>query len=220
MNYSTKPRAELFIATGCSHCPTVLSELTNQLKSGVISSLNIENIAVDNTRAAKLNIRTVPWFSFSNEDSYMIFSGNYTAKEIKLWLNTSQKKDGMQEYIEHSLTTGQLMMLVQVIQIEPTVFSHIVAMLADDETSMDIRIGLDALIEQFSSSDTLKQYSNDFKKIASEDNVRLQIDALHYIALTGDINNKVFLEEKTKDQNNQIKAAAIEAIETLNDLLD
>ena len=49
---------------------------------------------------------------------------------------------------------------------------------------------------------------------------RLQIDALHYIALTGDIENKHFLQQQSENTNPQIREAALEALETLNDLID
>ena len=220
MNSNIKSSAELFVATGCSHCPIVLNELSEQLKKGQLSSLKVTNIAVDNDRATELGIRSVPWFSLANENSFMIFSGDHTPKEIQKWLTASHSKKGMQEYIEEYLTNGQLMSITQAIQIKPEMFKHIIAMLEDDETSMNIRIGLDALIENFSRSEILKQQTTSLKKIASSNNIRLQIDALHYIALTGDTENKVFLEEMTRHENKQVKEAAIEALETLNDLLD
>ena len=99
MKSSIHPSAELFIATGCSHCPVVLNELSEQLKKGQLSSLNITNIAVDNEKASELNIRSVPWFSLSNKNSFMIFSGNYTSKEINSWIETAQTSEGMQNYI-------------------------------------------------------------------------------------------------------------------------
>lgn len=220
MNSNIKSSAELFVATGCSHCPIVLTELTEQLKKGQLSSLHVTNIAVDNDRAAELGIRSVPWFSLSNENSYMVFAGDHTPKEIQKWLATSHTKNGMLDYIEEYLTNGQLMSITQAIQIKPEMFKHIIDMLEDDETSMNIRIGLDALIENFSASEVLQQHTTALKKIASSNNTRLQIDALHYIALTGDAKNKVFLEEMTAHKNKQVKEAAIEALETLNDLLD
>jgi len=210
---------ELFVATGCRHCPLILNELSEQLKNGKIASLNVTNIAVDNKKAEKLNIRSVPWFSLTNDHSYMIFSGEHSPKEIQKWIQTAQTDLGMQKYIEEFLGNGQLMTIAQAIQLQPKLFSSIINMLEDEETSMNIRIGLDALIENFSASKILQQHSDEFKKIASADNVRLQIDALHYIALTGDKNNIDFLKDKTKDENIQIKEAATEALETLNDLL-
>lgn len=219
MKTNIKPSAELFIATGCSHCPLVLSELSEQLKKGQISSLNISNIAVDNEKAEKLNIRSVPWFSLTNDNSFMIFSGDHSPKEIQKWIKTSQTDNGMQKYIEEYLTSGQLMTIRQAIQLKPEIFSNIISMLEDEETSMNIRIGLDALIENFSATKILQEYTAALKKIASTNNIRLQIDALHYIALTGDAENKEFLQEKTKDKDQQIKDAAVEALATLNDLI-
>lgn len=220
MKTSTPSSAELFIATGCRHCPIVLNKLSEQLKKGELSSLKITNIAVDNKRAEELNVRSVPWFSLSNKNSFMVFSGAHTAKEIQQWLITSQTENGMQKYIEQHLASGEIMTIVQAIQINPEIFSHVLTMIEDEETSMDIRIGLDVLIENFSASETLQKYTHELKVIASSDNLRLKIDALHYIALTGDIKNKDFLQGKTKDADMQIKDAAIEALETLDDLIN
>lgn len=218
MKPSSHISAELFIATGCSHCPVVLKELSEQIKKGNISSLTITNIAVDNERANKLNIRSVPWFSLTSDNSFMIFPGEQTPKEIQQWVSAAHDKNGMQQYIEEILTQGQLVTVTQAIQLKPEIFSVIISMLEDEETSMHVRIGLDALIENFSGSEILRQYTPSLKKIASSDNIRFQIDALHYLALTGDTENKGFIVEFTSHQNQQIKDAASEALETLNEL--
>ena len=220
MKDSSPISVELFVATGCSHCPLVLNELSEQLKKGAIAELKIINIAEDNTRADALNIRSVPWFSLTNNHSYMIFSGNYSPKEIQNWLKIAKNSEGMKDYIEEFLSKGELMTITQAINIQPSILSSVITMLGDEETSMDIRIGLDVLIEQFSTTKILQNYSSELKAIALRDMPRLQIDALHYLALTGNIENKPFLQEQTENINSQIKEAALEAIETLNDLID
>ena len=220
MNHSKQASAKLFIATGCSHCPVVLDTLSEQLKNGHLSSLTVTNIAVDNEKAEKLGIRSVPWFSLKNENTFMIFSGKYSPKEIQKWITSSQNKNGMQEYIEESLSTGQLMTISQVIQLHPETFSTVISMIKDEDTSMDIRIGLDALIESFAATEVLQKSVEELKKIVLSNNVRLQIDALHYIALTGDTENIIFLQEQTKQQDQQVKDAAVEALETLNNLIN
>ena len=146
MQDSSPTSVELFVATGCSHCPLVLNELNEQLKKGAIAELNTINIAVDNTRAEELNIRSVPWFSLTNNHSYMIFSGNYSPKEIQSWLKIAKRADGMRGYIEEFLSKGELMTITQAINIQPKILSSFIAMIGDEETSMYIRIGLDVLI--------------------------------------------------------------------------
>ena len=220
MNNNNATSAELFIATGCQHCPVVLQQLSEQLKKGKLASLNITNIAVDSEKANKLNIRSVPWFSFTNDNVSMIFLGEHSPKEIQQWLTASQSKTGMQEYIAEYLKKGQLTTVIQAIQFNPITFSHVIEMIKNEETSMDLRIGLDVLIENFSATEILQKYSEELKYIAISDNIRLAIDALHYIALTGDIKNKEFLLEKSESSNLQIKEAAIEALETLDDLVN
>ena len=41
---SQKPSALLLIATGCQHCPTVLQNLSELIKEGRLSSLEVVNI--------------------------------------------------------------------------------------------------------------------------------------------------------------------------------
>lgn len=214
----TLPTAELLIATGCAYCPNVLSELSNQLKSGKLSQLKITNIAVDNERAAQLNVRSVPWFKLESSSVSMIFPGNYTAKEISQWVSVATTKEGMADYIDELLAAGNLATVLQAIKMNPATFSSIIDMLEDEETSMETRIGLDALLENFTGTETLQAYSSRLKKMATEDNVRLQIDALHYLALTGDNANRSVIEQKTQDKDDQIKEAAVEALETLDEL--
>lgn len=212
--------AELFIATGCAHCPNVLSELSNQLKTGKLSALQITNIAVNNERAAQLNIRSVPWFRLENSSASMIFPGNYTAKEIAQWVAATTDKKGMSKYIEEFLGSGNLLTVIQAIEMKPETFSSVIDMLEDEETGMETRIGLDALLENFTATEILQTYAPRLKKMADENNVRLQIDALHYLALTGDAAHKTFINSKTKDKDKQIQEAAIEALETLDELLE
>ncbi len=212
-------QAQLFVATGCAHCPTVLAELSEQLKKGQLATLTVTNIAVDNEKAAEMNIRSVPWFSLQTPQGLMIFPGQYSADEIRHWIKTAQADNGMVEYIDETLAQGQLMTLVQAIELQPDIFAVIIAMLRDEDTSMQTRIGLDALIEQFSGQAILRQHAADFMAIASEDNLRLQIDALHYLALGGDKNSREFLQQQSQSDNPQLRDAAIDALETLDELL-
>lgn len=212
-----KISAELFIATGCAYCPVVMTALSDFLKNGQLASLNITNIVVDPERAEALNIRSVPWFSLSDQNLSMIFSGNYSPAEITHWMTIAQNDNAMQVYIETFLAEGHLPLVLQAIQLAPQTFTTIINMLKDEETSMHVRIGLDALLEHFATSEILRQHADSLREIASSDNVRLQIDALHYLALTGDNENKPFIQNKTTDENLQIREAATEALETLED---
>lgn len=212
--------AELFIATGCSHCPVVMAELSQLLKNGKLGSLVISNIAVDTERAGQFNIRSVPTFIFSGPDSSMLFSGKYTPAEIQKWTEIALTENSMIQYIESFLEQGELMAVTQAIQFAPETFTSVISMLKDEETSMHVRIGLDALLENFSNTEILQQHVPALLKLATEKNVRLQIDALHYLALSGDKNIKAFLEEKTLDDDEQIKNAATEALETLSEITE
>jgi len=109
----TPPTSELLIATGCAYCPNVLNELSNQLKSGKLAQLQITNIAVENDRAAQLNVRSVPWFSLKNSSAFMIFPGNFTAKEIEHWIAVAAEKKGMINYIEEFLGSGNLTTIIR-----------------------------------------------------------------------------------------------------------
>jgi len=210
--------AELFIATGCAYCPIVMNELTNLLKQGLLASLKITNIAVDKERATELNIRSVPWFSLNQSHTSMVFIGNHSPAEVKKWVQSAQTEEGMTVYIEEHLTSGDINIITQAIELQPDAFNTIVTMLEDEDTPMHVRIGLDALVENFANTSILKSHANSFKALASNNNIRLQIDALHYLALTGDMAHEEFISLKIKDKDKQIQEAATEALETLKEM--
>ena len=61
MNERDVPDAELMIATGCAHCPVVLSGLAELLKKGQIGRLAVTNITSHPEVAEARGVRGVPW---------------------------------------------------------------------------------------------------------------------------------------------------------------
>ena len=61
MAQDTIPDALLLIASGCPHCPTVLTGLTELVKHGLIGRLEVVNVGIHPERASALKARTVPW---------------------------------------------------------------------------------------------------------------------------------------------------------------
>ena len=57
------------------------------------------------------------------------------------------------------------------------------ALLADDDTSLVVRIGLSAIVESLADSGLFMEYEDDFIALARHQDERIAIDALYYLSL-------------------------------------
>lgn len=210
----SKPAAELFIATGCAHCPAVLTALSELLKKGQLSALHITNIAVDNQRADALGIRSVPWLRLGK----LVLPGVYTPSELQHWAQRANSVAGMAEYIESMLNNGELNPVQQALQLEPESVAALMPLLANEDTAMQVRIGIDAILEQLSATPVLNTLIPELTQLAQEDNPRVQIDALHYLALTANPRVESVLRQQLASTTTIVQQAAEEALQTLHEL--
>ncbi len=82
------PDAELLIASGCAHCPVVLSGLAELLKQGRIGRLDIINIAAHPELAEARNARSVPWIRIGPFE----LSGAHSAQELAVWVERAGRR--------------------------------------------------------------------------------------------------------------------------------
>ena len=214
MQPQTKPAAELYIATGCAHCPAVLNALSELLKKGQLSTLNITNIAVDNQRADALGIRSVPWLRLGK----FILPGVYPQSELQHWAQRATTAEGMAEYIETMLNNGELNPVQQTLQLDPESITAVIPLLANEDTAMQVRIGIDAILEQLSATPVLNALIPGLTQLAQQDNPRVQIDALHYLALTANPSVEPVLRQQHASATAIVQQAAEEALQTLHEL--
>lgn len=206
------PDAKLLVATGCAHCPTVLKHLATLIKEDAIGKLEVINIHQHPDIAQQLNVRSVPWLKLGN----FTLSGSYSLSELRDYVDFSRSEDGISKYIDRQLAAGQLSSLVNEINNNPQWLADVIKLLADDETSMQTRLGIDSLIESFAGSAILGGYTSELGQLARDVHVSRLADVIHYLGLTHSKDAIRFIKEHSEHDNPDIRETCQDAIEEIN----
>ncbi|MDH5484642.1 MAG: thioredoxin family protein [Gammaproteobacteria bacterium] len=174
------PQAQLFIAPGCPHCPAVLQALTELLKEGDISSLQAINIQLLPEKAEQLNIRSVPWLKLGPFE----LSGLRSKQELKQWITKLHEPSIMADYFAELITNGELDKVHQSLEDNPEYFPQLLHLIVDQETTLSVRIGVGAVIEDFTGSQLLEQQINQLAQYTLDDDARIRNDACYYLGLS------------------------------------
>lgn len=207
----TPPDAEVLIASGCAHCPTVLQALTDLIKEGLLRELRVSNIVVDPARAQELGVRTTPWARIGP----FTLAGNYSPKELRHWAEQAGSESGIADYIRSHLKEGELETIETFLRQQPEWLKVIIGLLEQDDLEIQIRLGLDAILESLAGSEELKQLASEFARLTENDNAQIRGDATHYLALTGDPDVRPQLEKRLEDDSPDIREIAREGLERL-----
>ena len=205
------PTAELYIATGCVHCPVFLDALNHQLKQGQLAALHVYNIAVDNTAAEHYGIRSVPWARVGD----LILQGSSTPAEINQCVRQASSTSGQQQYIAQLLEQGELHTVEQILTLSPALLKILLPLFDVASTPIQVRIGLSAVIESMANSPALHAVTSELTALASSKHVHVRIDALHFLALSGNEQAHALIEQARHDEHPQVREAAEEILQEL-----
>ncbi len=213
MNSTTveTPDAELLIATGCAHCGSELEVLTRLLKEGLIGELRISNIVPRPQRAEELGVRSVPWLRLGP----FVLEGQHSETELRHWAERANHIDGMSEYIREELKQGHLDKLIDLLGHAPQYLPALIPLLEDSETEMQVRIGIDAILESLDDKRKLRSLVDDFSRLASHPDPRIRADAGYYLALTGSSEAIPALQKQLADESEDIREIAREGLQKL-----
>lgn len=206
------PDAEILIATGCVHCPAVLQGLTDLVKEGVISELRITNIVSNPARARELGVRTTPWTRIGP----FILPGSYSPAELRHWAEQAGSETGIANYIREHLKDGQLQQIEDFLKSHPEWLEVVISLLEQEDLEIQVRIGLDAILESLAGSDALNKLIPELARLSEHSNAQIRGDATHYLALTGNPTVKPYLEKRLEDELADIQEIAREGLEQLS----
>lgn len=207
----TAPDAEILIATGCAHCPAVLQALSDMIKEGLIRELRVSNIVVDPSRARELGVRTTPWTRIGP----FTLAGNYSAKELRHWAEQASSEEGIADYVRTHLKDGELKQIETFFSDHPEWLKIVIPLLEQDDLEIQVRLGLDAVLESLAGSEALRALVPEFSRLAEHDNAQIRGDATHYLALSGDPSVRAQLEKRLEDDSPDIREIAREGLESL-----
>ncbi|MDO8892774.1 MAG: HEAT repeat domain-containing protein [Sulfurimicrobium sp.] len=201
------PDALLLLAPGCPHCPAVLEGLSGLVKEGAIGRLEAVNIAVHPERAAALGVRGVPWCRVGDFE----LEGVQTPGDLHRWAELSGTPRGMPEYFLHLLKHGRRDKVEAMARREPRRLLALVMLLAD-ESSMAVRLGIGAVLEEFQGDAIAEVMIPGLGELTRHADALTRADACHYLSLIGGERIVPYLKTCLADENAEVREIAAETL--------
>jgi hypothetical protein len=206
------PDALLLLTSTCPHCPAVLASLGELVKAGKIGRLEVVNIGTHPQMAEKLGVRSVPWLRLGPYE----LEGLRTPAELRRWAENAGTVAGMAEYIAGMLKTGHLAQAIALLRRDPTEMSALLYLLADPATELHVRIGIGALMEEFTGDQALLALIPDLAGLLRHPEPHVRGDAIHFLALSESPAAIPHLRSALDDAAPQVRELAADALATLD----
>lgn len=208
---SQAPSALLFIATGCQHCPSVLQALGELIKAGTLGRLEVINIQQHPEKAQQYGVRSVPWVKIGPFE----LIGLRSQGELKQWIERINDPSAMGEYFGELMTTGEMSKVGELVENNPALFSVLLELMANEKTSLSVRIGVGALMEDFAGTKLLINNIDALGKYTSHKNPTVRNDACHYLGLSRNSKAEKYIRPLLDDSDAEVREVAAEALEEL-----
>ncbi|MCW8956127.1 MAG: thioredoxin family protein [Gammaproteobacteria bacterium] len=205
------PKVLFFLATGCQHCPSVLQSLGELIKAGSIAELEVVNLQQSPERAVELNVRSVPWVKIGPFE----LVGMRTKTELKQWIERVNEPQAMADYYAELMTTGEIAKVIELVHKSPQSFAALVTLMADSETTLSVRIGVGAIIEEFAGSELLKQNIELLAQYTQDKDARIRNDACFYLGLSRDKAAEAHIRPLLESEDAETREIAEEALEEI-----
>lgn len=203
------PDALLFVAPGCPHCPAVLESLTQLLKEGIVGSLEAVNLAVRPERAQALGVKTVPWLRLGIFE----LEGMQSPAELRRWAEGAADPDTLAGYFHDLLISGRRHKVEALLKQDPAYFHALPRLLIDPKSSMAVRLGLAAVLEEFQDSGLASVITGELGELTRHADALTRADACHFLSLIGGEETIPYLRACLDDSDAQVREIAQEALE-------
>jgi hypothetical protein len=207
------PDALLFIAPGCPHCPTVLAGMGELVKQGLVGRLEVINIAVHPERATALGVRSVPWLRLGELELH----GLHSPAELRRWAQQANTAEGLAEFFSEQLKSGRLAQVTAMVSRQPEHLSALLALAADPDAELPVRIGVSAVVEELAGGEALVAQLPALKRLAASGDPRVRADACHFLALTASPDALPALEALAADNARSVSDIARECLAELHE---
>jgi len=212
MSLTTK--ITLAISSTCPHCPAAMQTLTDMLKSGEIASIEIFNINNEAALVEQYQIRSIPWLRIGP----FVLHGLHSRAEIKQWYRTASSPEGVQEYISKMLDEGNLADVETMLQLSPDLIHNFIPLITDDNSSINVRLGISAIIEELAGDERLQPLQEELLGLLEHKLARVRGDAAHFLSQLHDVKAIPALEKLQSDPDHDVREIASDAIEYLTSL--
>lgn len=208
---ATVPDALLFITPGCPHCPVVLQGLSDLVKQALIGKLTVVNVAAHPELAAEYGVRAAPWLRLGP----FTLTGAHTTAELRQWIEWSSGDEGVAHYVEHLLKEGGFKQAGIFIAEDTQRLKPLLAIVADPEKSIEVRVGVDALLESYGNTPALQSLLPQLAALTRHTDHRVRADACHLLGLSGSAAARPYLASCLSDINEEVREIAAESLQLL-----
>lgn len=208
---ATAPDALLFITTGCPHCPVALQGLSDLLKQAAIGKLTVVNVAAHPELAAEYGVRAAPWLRLGP----FTLTGAHTPAELRQWVEWSGGEEGIAHYVEHLLKEGGYKQAAIFIAEDTQRLKPLLAIVADPEKSIEVRVGVDALLESYGNTPALQSLLPQLATLTRHTDHRVRADACHLLGLSSSAAARPYLEVCVSDSSDEVREIASESLQLL-----
>ena len=207
----TPPDALLFITPVCTHCPTVLQSLSELVKQAQIGKLTVVNIAAHPEQAAEYDVRGAPWVRLGA----FTLTGAQSIAELRQWAEWASGEEGTAHYVEHLLKEGDYKQAVAFIAGDTHRLKSLLAIIANPEANISVRLGVSALLEAYANTPELQALLPQLAEFTFHADHRVRADACHLLGLTGSAAARTYVAACLKDAHEEVREIAEEAMEKL-----
>lgn len=208
---ASPPDALLFIAPGCIHCPVVLQGLSELVKQTLIGKLTVVNVAAHPELATEYGVRAAPWLRLGP----FTLTGAQTPAELKQWTAWTSDEDAAVHYVEHLLKEGGFKKAVEFIAADTHRLESLLAIVANPEANIEVRLGVSALLEGYSNKPELQNLIAQLAGLTHHADHRVRADSCHLLGLTGSISARPYVAACLGDAHDEVREIAVEAMENL-----
>ena len=211
MNKSTSRSAILFISSTCPHCSAVLQALTTLLKNGSLAHLNIFNIELNPEAASHYGVRAIPWVQIGPYE----LTGLRSQNELLQWIERVDDPAAMAEYFAEQIIQAEMHKVLTTIENNPPLFNALLRLMGEDTTSLSVRIGIGALMEDLAHGDIINQHLDALGSYTSHAQSVVRNDACHYLGLSHNSAAEKFIRPLLNDSDAEVREVAAEALQEI-----
>lgn len=209
----TPPEAVMLLGTHCPHCPSVLTSLSELVKLGVISRLEVVNLEQRPEMARELGVRSVPWVRIGQFE----FTGLHSKAELQAWAEQAGSEQGMTNYIEQLLGEGEVKRVLAMIGKDHSLLHALIGLVSDADAKINARLGAGVVMEEYQGTTELLALVPELGKLTTHADARVRSDACHYLSLTHNASVKQYIEPLLNDNDADVREVAEESLAVLND---
>lgn len=200
------PDALLLMTAGCPHCPAALQALTLLLKENVIGRLEIVNVAIHTEEAEARGVKSVPWIKIGPFEVEGV-SSPAKLRELAHGVNDDAVIDN---WLLDTLKAGHRQKFESLVRREPQRIHALARLMTNPETSMAIRLGIGAVLEELHGTGLTEPLIPALGDMLKSDDRLLRADACHFMTLIGGEHIRPYLQSCLADANPEIREMAEE----------